>query len=718
MSSTTGQISFCKLYNQYTPGSYLAETKQGTEFRTQNIKFFRCLEHIFTGTDFPLEKSVPPLLQRAKSFLKQQNQSLEELEGLAKVLIIAGKLLYKASFFIRGRSKEYCLLSRNEAKLKNEVIRTLAKKRGVSTIEALLDLDNKNLTILEEAYKKTQTKKDALKGLSLEQLNRLSTIALKKEDEKLLLKIIDMGGTPVIASRETQEKLLLHCLSQRNDHALASLVKKGYHIDFTLEKNALPFPLACVEKGMSETVQAMIGQKVPFNSFTDSEGNTALHYAFLLGNIDLCHALLPVMDPTLKNEEGQTPLACMLSPCGIKTQKLRAQNRDIEHFLEQLLKKAKDKKNLSVRETLNLSGTILPGSSYLPEQYDPIELVFLINNEELQTRLFGTIDRAFFDKACKSLCKKYSPDAVEYFITSAFSFRKEHYSTGCEMVNLPEEVEGNPKPRDLLTLLDELGTFSQSDRKQLNYFLEKIEKRVAFTGTPPANTPALEDYYRTIEKNLKHIVFSLRKRQDKELTSTSLKEFIDASSNCGGRYYAVAWQQALFVCLGLKLTPQANMERSLAECRSFCLEGVIQTLYPHNEHNVHIYNTALGDFGKTFGIPGHIDTPAFNDVYKPPSYAPDRISAAFRESYTPRLIIYDWLLPRLQEDTAFRNDYVDLLMTHVPEDWTIPDAETEPTEKEKAYNFLATVMYNENNELNPAAIRSLLERMGVIECKI
>jgi hypothetical protein len=286
-------------------------------------------------------------------------------------------------------------------------------------------------------------------------------------------------------------------------------------------------------------------------------------------------------------------------------------------------------------------------------------------------------------------------------------------------VNLPEEVEGNPDPSQLLTLLDNVGGFSETDREGLSKYIYNVQHRVSFIGTPRADSPALlEDFYRTIETNLKHIVFSLLQKHDPILTTRTLKELVSASELCGGRYYTVAQQQAQRVCLCLQATPLLNLQRSLAGFRAMCLDGIVGDIYKDDRHSVHAYTTALRDLGRTLGIPGSTDPKPFNDVYSPQNFDAHDILERFRRSYTPQSIIYDWILPKLNDDEDFRNDYIDLQEEQVPESWIVPDATKPPTKEEKEHDFLGRVVYDESGKLQPSAIRFLLERLGVLRCAI
>jgi hypothetical protein len=275
----------------------------------------------------------------------------------------------------------------------------------------------------------------------------------------------------------------------------------------------------------------------------------------------------------------------------------------------------------------------------------------------------------------------------------------------------------------MVKMLEDSGKFNAQGKNALNKYLQMVQDRTVHTGTPQPGE-ALEDFYKMIETNLKHIVYSLQQKNDPYLISCTLKEFIDASPKCGGRHYAVAWQQALTVCCGVKDDPLTNLEYSLGECRGLILETIIRELYPNTDHNVHMYNRALHDLGKDLGIPSCCSTKKFNDKLCMENYSKKNIEKRFYELYTPCSLIYDWLLPKLKSESPFRDDYYKLQKTLVPKDWKVPDEDKVPDldkelkEEENWLSFLAKFVHNEKEELEPSAIRYLLEKEGIIYCRL
>jgi hypothetical protein len=702
-------ISFTKLLSRYTPGSYLVETDYGSEFRNQNHFLLKLSHGFFWNFHVRLEDSAPPLIARAKQALKNNDLLTDELISMVKVLYIATRILSTAS---SSRKDRLITESQQADEIADQALNKLAQVLHRSKLSICLELAETQPEMCEKAYQ--LAKENSLSELSPNQLNVLATITWEKQDWPFLYHLIDLGGVPSIPSQDVQHILLIDYLDKGNDTCLATLIRGGFDCTFDYGEPFIPFPFTCLKQGMSESIKAMIEKKVPLSFMKDKEGNTLLHYAFLLGNVALIKALLKIMNPTLKNEQAQTPLACLLDPKGNISQYLQIPDDKMEAFLQDIF----SLKHCNRLEEFRTALQKVPKKDCLLK-FNDIELAFLLGSDELTSILFRHITRNRFETGCAELGKTYLKAAAECFFLSAFSFSEKHFKTGCEMVPLSKKID-KAHPEDLLEMAKELGTFSRSERNELRIFLDNVRNRTRISATP--EEPELrEELYKTIETNIKAIVFALRQKKDPQLTSYTLKEFIDGAEYCGGRYFAVAWQQALHVCCGAKINPRSNLERSLAQFRYLCLEDAVRILNDNN-NNVHIYNRAVHDLGESLGIPRCPETKAFKDSFCLEGYNIDEILKLFNRTYTPNTVIFEWILPLLKSktDETFSSDYIELQKSVVPKDWKVPEAEVKgkPTEEEKWYTFLARFVHNETGELQVSAIRYLLEKLDIITCNL
>ena len=873
------------------------------------------------GTDFHLEQSGPSLIKKARSFLETKDPPEEELESATKVLFLTKKIIRVFPFQKSTTKFDISAFCDEEKNLARRALALLAERRHVSELGVCLEMGKKYDVFLEEAYDLVK-RGHSLDGVSPESLNSLATIAQKIRDPEVLLRIIARGGIPSTCSSEEQHEILGSALRLPNEDIIVTLLEHGFHFDFSLVEPLTPFIFACAEQGMTRAVQCMLTKGASHDQ-KDEEGNTLLHYAFLLGHRALAQTLLKVIDPTIKNDFGQTPLACLLSTRGDISIRLKKQNKDPLAFINDVLTRGSYGTDHVTVKSIAYRGFIkgFLGWTSLPSCGD-MELGLLLADSEITDVLFRNISRKDFDEACEILAKKYPSQVIEKFILSAFSFTDRHYQTGCEILSLPKnyewstdpnqlidllentkafsqreklalsgfltrvkegvykgygedkkldqetlgnlrhiafvlsqkanatlttqtlrslitvsnrsseeyfkvvsrlsrEVEENPDPDQLLNMLDTVGGFSPQERISLQLYLSRSKDKTAFlqpfkgkqekfyqefetslkhltfmltqptcaclrakmlhelitvshkssieylkvterleyevdlypdpytlltlldeakgfsrverdalktyldnvknryvqVGTPRENMPALEDFYHAIETNLRHIVFSLTQKKNAHLTAETIREFVHASSYCGGKYYAVAQLQAQEVCLSIKSNPLGNLQRNIASSRNMCLKDIICHMYHGSNHNVHYYNTALRDLGVRLGIPGSSDPYVFNDIYSPQDFDAKKILDVFRSMYTPRYIIYDWILPQLKDDIDFRNNYIDLQKELVPESWIVPDNPS-ATREEKVQDFLGRFVYDEESKLRPSAVRFLLEKLGILRCSI
>lgn len=781
MSNTIKELSFVSLLNQYSPGCQLIETKNGIEFKKYTNIFQKFFDHLHPSNHFDIEQCAPILTKKAIKALRVE-LPIEELQSLPQVLLCTKRILQgvRLTRLMQRHPQETQGLQKLETEtldLAERAALLLAKKQNITPFQVYLRMGKHYEFMFESAYIKF-IQNPQFNILSSEELQFLTNFSWKKSNTEILFKLISLGFTPQNLTSDEKNYLLKKALDEYNDTVASTLIKNGFFCLSDKKKNS-DLVFECISNGLTESTKALLEKGVDF-SIKDENGLTPLHYYFLLGNIDLVRMIMKRVDPTIKNDNNETPLSCLLAPQTEIARTVKNMNPDVPEFILSLFSREKEafsgvrERHDSYRRELKKFET-----SILIPACDTVELTFLLGDSELQKKLFLHVGREVFEKSCVELRKKYPREAVDTFFFSSFFMKESHFETGCDIITLPQGVDetndisklstlcndiysislsdlkrltssfsekqiseftayfkkiqfhfSSSFSRDSLNELKEFSTeeqlklftaikkyrrktFSATEEKALEDYLHKVTYRKSFLGTPQEGSSGLDYFYRIIENNLKHIVFSLEQKRDAELTVGTLKEFIEASPKCGGRYFAVAQLQAEKVCLGLEPSPQKLFERSLGSLREMCLSGIIAERYRDQAHNVHAYNLALYHLGKSLGIPGHQHS--FNDNVFTVPFDKDEVLSLFKKSYTIDTIVHGWVLPKLTDDIDFRNFYIDLQLALVPESWQLADQRKPIDREEIVSDFMTRIVYDERGKFSALGVFFLLERIEVVE---
>jgi hypothetical protein len=458
-----GSVSFSSLYQQcktFGPKACLAIGKQGVLFtkRPSNC-IVRLFLQIWRKISFRAEDSAAALIKRAVSVIKENNlkRNDEELSSLIKVIQISKTILEKVSKKPQRYDDANCLIGEGQMRM-DEAAKLLAASRGVSVVELYLSMGLK-----EEAYL-SLSKMGDISALSNEQLEQLFPFAKKYKDFELLGKLAARGFPMKDFSVNEMHQITVAALKNSSDEAsLRSILHSG--LTLNTSEDALDILFPAISQGHIKSVKALLEKKAKF-TVKDANDNTALHKAFLSGNSAMVQLFFPLVDPRLKNKDGQTALMMALHP----SHRYLLPESNKKNFLAKILTppslswKRVSSSGFSERLT-----TLFPGIEFPP--CDPVELAYLINDPVLFMCLKKRITRESFIESCETLAAKYPHKSFEQFQRSIFSLTKAHYKTGYAAYKVPKTAP--PIPLESIFTL-----FDQVDWKKEEFDPIRIAKKI------------------------------------------------------------------------------------------------------------------------------------------------------------------------------------------------------------------------------------------------
>jgi len=765
-------ISSWKAYESL-PHPLLVITKQGPEFVEKESFLLRLFKSLLGYINYNLTESSSKLAKTGAQLLNRltpplSSEQVNELHAAIKVM--------KVSIDLALKKRNSC----SQTSTRSQIVRAvnlLSIHYSRHPIQLALELN-----LIEIAYSES-INRPIPEDIPPHLLGKLLPLAVHK-NRVFALKLIKLGASLDNVSIEDKTALAWYTIDMEHpdDRALSLLVKGGCKVKGEREDQMLP---KAALQDMTLSVAALLDKDVNLHA-TLSDENSALHLAYLRGNVPLIRLLSKQISPLIKNRFGHTPLMAVLNGLYQEDEFCKIPKEASEPFLNELFfsrhsiiineeRSPKIEKELiRVLDSTALVQKESFGNFSSFPFIDVVEIAYLLDDNKLQDEVFSSSYRENVVASCDEMRKKYPERDVDTLLLKSFKINRAHLSTGCIEFTPSEHVAGNPDIEQLLDIFDSINWtnpnaenfFNPHDllpswttikgyeearadaRERLNTFLNRVSGRVAFEGTPLAHSRALEVFYHTIELEIQHIIHSIQHTFDPDITRGVLKEFIQASTACGGRYFATALKQYLLVCQGVEETPIYLFQKTIAECRKEILEGVVTQLYADKAHNVHAFTRAVRDLGQQFGIPGYQQMKQFKDRYTISGYRAPDISSRFVQLYSPHAIITEWYLPALKSDAEAREAYIDLHKEYLPSLWKkdhyanlqkrllkispdsidsfLDDNDIFPTpgqkpaeaiEADRVSDYLEHFVFNEQGELRLEAIIYLFEKLGVITSK-
>lgn len=221
----------------------------------------------------------------------------------------------------------------------------------------------------------------------------------------------------------------------------------------------------------------------------------------------------------------------------------------------------------------------------------------------------------------------------------------------------------------------------QQLENSLNVFIERVNKREAFIGTPPLyDTPRLMAFYQQIEDAVRLSIHRLECQLIKfkndngndvsQYTPIQLKEYqniledrarmaIDlaiAGQHCGARYMGES-MTVYFNTIGEDLSRNASLEESLVEILANKRKAIAQMhIQTYLGNDTHHYGNYMGTLGALLGIPGT------KHVIEQLSFVLDldKFKTLFFADYTVNAII-ETIQEKVKSSNLFREKIIDWL---------------------------------------------------------
>jgi ankyrin repeat protein len=613
-------------------GYRLIKTKEGysLEAKTESC-FFYYLERIFKFSNvYSLEEHLSAFYKLASPIMRQAHTSENGYELLActKTCLVIQQMLRDIHSRSYETAKERDAWNEKFSNLAEETLKAAAAALGVSPL-ALASLNKMDFIAIQLMKKGAPLEEAQDHATYLLQLASANELKLS-----IIFSLVELGAD-MHAAKFPLDTYLKYALRQEHQRAACIIIEAGAEINKTAN-GFLPFHEAC-RRGLIEIVRCMISKNVHLTE-CDSQGNTPLHTACVARQMMVAKILCPLVDCTRKNDAQRTPFGV-----------------------------------LSTSEV-----------SYLP--FSELEKAFLLQDIHLAKKAASSATYADLLSQLESLSKNYPKSPLGEIEFCYLGISSSHYEKGCKIAKVPTAPD-NIKLTMLLAMFDEINfsdttaadfrdpapvykqtqtTSVQEMRQHLTTFINRIEGRVAFLGTPDAGSEAIEQFYLTIENAVKHCIAILqgsRTREMKRLQDSVVLEYVQAAPHCGGRYYNVAVKQFLRVYVGKTPTFEDEVYQLLADFREVLFHAGIN----QSAHDVHDYNYIVKRLGKKYGLPGWQSMAGFDDPYG--GVNTRQAEAKFLSLYTPMAIIKEWIEQRLKDNGEFREQLIDWQKAHVPAGW-------------------------------------------------
>ena len=243
--------------------------------------------------------------------------------------------------------------------------------------------------------------------------------------------------------------------------------------------------------------------------------------------------------------------------------------------------------------------------------------------------------------------------------------------------------------------------------RDLERYIDRIKTKQAYTGTPPADTSALDVFYENIERALKHVIKKINNMDHGERSlSTKTRALVDilqSAGHCGPRIQNVAIKNYREIVQEVPQTFENIIYQRLDDLRDKIIETA---LAPKGSESVVYYTRAVYALGKELGIPG------FELVVSAGSlpfsqglggrFEELRDRVRFFGRYVPSFI-HEWIALDINQDMDLRSKCLEWFKERVRVDWTSEDVT----------NARASLAVMRHENWGPAEIREALLGYGI-----
>ena len=630
--------------------SWLLVSKNGALSleKKEGLGFFRIYQRML-GHCYDLDRNARLFL----SSISQKNENPEELLQWAHSCHFVQKILTHAHK--KNHKSNLKLLSIN------------LKERSITLLQDYIASSKQCKLVAACECKMFSTALSLIEnGASIddakEYLDPLLECAYRKSKWQLCLNLISHGAT--VKSQVAQSLLLQEAAKVGHKDAASKLLKSGARVNSS-----------------------------------DSKANTPLHFACQRLDFEMTKLLIEHgADVSALDEAKKTPLQLPLTSS--------KRNRFYELVFPHAHKKIDD----LIKEAKHSPKSLIAGY----KDGCALEIAFLLNDVDMAKSLSMHYSRENFASALTLLKSKYPNSSLNLILFSHLQIQKDHLQKPVpelEITTPNEPVELD----ELVSLVHQIDhrkinkngfTSKAYVQNQLQTIVDRIKTRAEFLGTPRKNSPAIEQFYLTIENALKNILLhfknSVNPIDDSRLKIKLIKELYSIVSLCGGRYFTSITMLFHEICKKTSLSFEDKIHLALAEYR---LSIALSIIDPQKKHSVNEYNGFIRMNGKSLGIPGAKAMDAYNDPYGySNSFTNERL---FFELYTPENI-QTWIQLLLKDDGALREEYIDWQKASLPEG---------ATEDEK-HDYIASKVYTQDGTLDPFAISLFLCKLGIFSSQL
>ncbi len=210
-------------------------------------------------------------------------------------------------------------------------------------------------------------------------------------------------------------------------------------------------------------------------------------------------------------------------------------------------------------------------------------------------------------------------------------------------------------------------------RSSLSLCIRNITDRIAIIGTPRQGTDALNAFYGTIERALKHTIRAINNKGATGEAQADKKRFlidiVNASGHCGPRIQNTAISCYREMVQGIPQTFDNIIYQKIDEFRGKLVESA---LVPQTEESVVYYSEVVRKLGVEFGISGaEVAREASLDgiVSMGGSFLGERDRIRFFGRYTPGAI-YEYIASDINQDSDLRDQCVAWCQRVLSSGWT------------------------------------------------
>ncbi len=211
---------------------------------------------------------------------------------------------------------------------------------------------------------------------------------------------------------------------------------------------------------------------------------------------------------------------------------------------------------------------------------------------------------------------------------------------------------------------------------QVSKFLEYVANKIPFQGTPKKDSPALKEYYKTIQNALSHLATYLASKPEEETqhqTYDICHKLAQASTLCGAQFFATPIELYNTYCLNVNPSLDSAFLEQFQILRGILVENMLTEPYVNKNQSVHALHYIKRILGEKLQL---ADRQAYQmedpfeengfTGYKLPSL--ETLENSFTKLYT-QVVLCEYIFD-LMKDDRYRTFYIDWaqkhLKTHAP----------------------------------------------------